>query len=442
VPHQKAELAERESNLNARFQYRIDQLKISVTAMAETITLSSSPHSLADTECRILLSAAVNYFSFPELGPERNRLCQQIAEQLAPLNPFWTCRQVRSWFNELCDWLDGFHGPAVPTKAVPVVTRSTSPGSPGSSPQTSSEGSPSSLVTLQATSSVSRSAGRPFSAAAVKFPVQIVPAAPGEEGDTEYANALTEPSLSRLMSDSLVATSLINSVLGATVSGFSHVGELEILDPDIIDDPEPTGAVYFHGKTNDRDVMIVFEVEWPYYICSDRFFSNDPPFGAPEFADGRGLRARVRDLPEWRRVLKAVYIVQLVRYEEWIGDDDDDEPGQYFRVRQQLNEVGIGVVHRIEIRLPRINLRFPVEAEIGVGLTPVEWWYFVFKFSDHFNDEELERCRGLGMPEAVISGLCQLDQKFWEEDLRRSYMRDFQAIASLRRSDRQQLLGE
>jgi hypothetical protein len=35
----------------------------------------------------------------------------------------------------------------------------------------------------------------------------------------------------------------------------------------------------------------------------------------------------------------------------------------------------------IQVRLPRITLRFPVADEIGVGFDAGEWWYFVFKFS-------------------------------------------------------------
>jgi hypothetical protein len=246
-----------------------------------------------------------------------------------------------------------------------------------------------------------------------------------------------------MMSDNLAATSVINSVLGATVSGFSHVGDLEMLDPAIIEDPEPSGGVYFHGKTNDGDVMIVFVVQWDYCFCSDRLFSNDPSFAVPEFADGRDLRARAPELLEWRGALTAVYIVQLVHYETRASERCMHvESARYFRVRREFDEAGIDVVHRIEVQLPRINVRFPVEAEIGLGWAPVDWWYFVFKFADRFSEAELRRCRGLGMPEAVISGLCQLDQQFWGDELRQDYVSEFQATASLRDRERKRLLGE
>jgi hypothetical protein len=73
-------------------------------------------------------------------------------------------------------------------------------------------------------------------------------------------------------------------------------------------------------------------------------------------------------------------------------------------------------IHVIQIELKNIqHVQFPLSNNQSGSLQPVDWWYYIMKYSDKFNDEEIERCRELGMPDKIATALENLKKQRWSD---------------------------
>jgi hypothetical protein len=177
-----------------------------------------------------------------------------------------------------------------------------------------------------------------------------------------------------------------------------------------------------------------------------------------EADDGRcvmiALQAREEDCLDGQALLSAAsgLQVQLFRGRESGGDRPEEEEDaedaiedteeDKFRIRatqdiyvihiadchlREARQDAVSVetmdgIHLIQIELPRIDIRFPVAAEVALGWNELDWWFYLLKFSGRFSHEELGRCRGLGIPDGVINGFAQLWRQRWTEKQRASYL--------------------
>jgi hypothetical protein len=216
------------------------------------------------------------------------------------------------------------------------------------------------------------------------------------------------------MSEGSAALSMINAVLGATVSGFCGLVGLEPFDAKVLNQPNWKPCVDFRGQTMDgRDLIIEVEARWDYLFIESTLLSDPAPFARSDFGgSGGGWISRVED----------IYVIQFVQYDG--REPEMSQSDRHSRVQDSVSNDGHVRIHVIQIELPLITSRFPVEAEIAVGWESVDWWYYLLKFSSCFNGAEIARCRGLGMDEAVLAGLKTLKMELWEEDPVSRYWRE------------------
>jgi hypothetical protein len=70
------------------------------------------------------------------------------------------------------------------------------------------------------------------------------------------------------------------------------------------------------------------------------------------------------------------------------------------------------------------DIKFPVQEK----LTELEWWYYIIKYSDHFDGKEIERCKGLGLPERLEQVLRQLEYVGLDPKKREEYVTEVKEI--------------
>jgi hypothetical protein len=337
--------------------------------MSKPWSNSSSRNRAAETQQRILLEGFYTYFRYPERDPGRNETCEAFTRVLAAIDPTWTCRQVRLHFNTFKHFL-----------ADRIPTRDTEP-----------------ILTHPSAVSV-----------------------PPAEVNSLYTNAMIPSAFERLMSDAAVALSVINSVLGRTISTFRRMVTLTPIDPDVLMGARENATMDFVCETEDGENVIV-EVQ---ARCEGRFDVNALLSGSPPFAD-----AVFSVDPSADRSLgvREVYVIRFVDYVT--AQARRAAPGDHIRVRDEFPETRPDGIHMIEIELPRIKVNFPVVDEVASAWDCLAWWYYLLKFSDRFEEVEIGRCGRLGMPAVVMSGLKQLDRSWWPDDSDRQYLTESRELA-------------
>jgi hypothetical protein len=117
---------------------------------------------------------------------------------------------------------------------------------------------------------------------------------------------------------------------------------------------------------------------------------------------------------EWAPQIKNVYAIQFVDY-----FTQGSSPIKYYEMINKLSlKVGqdgellsyekIPGIYLIQVELKGEGIRdikFPVQGE----LTELEWWWYIIKYSNQFDSDEIERCKKLGLPERMEQALRQLE---------------------------------
>jgi hypothetical protein len=127
-------------------------------------------------------------------------------------------------------------------------------------------------------------------------------------------------------------------------------------------------------------------------------------------------------------VKRDVYVIQIVAYDSREASKEAGLEQHFEDDDAAISVENIDGIHLIQIELRRIGMSFPVAAEVALGWTKLEWWCYLLKFSGQFSEEEIKRCRGLGIPDGVISGLAQLRRRFWSQRQRTRYLPEVNAI--------------
>jgi hypothetical protein len=63
-----------------------------------------------------------------------------------------------------------------------------------------------------------------------------------------------------------------------------------------------------------------------------------------------------------------------------------------------------------------------------VELTDLEWWWYIIKYSNQFDSDEIERCKKLGLPERMEQALRQLEYGGLDPKKREAYTTEVKEI--------------
>jgi hypothetical protein len=331
-------------------------------------------------ELWILINELPGYCTLPvthDALPDRNDYVWRVSQQLRKWSDYWTCRTVRLWFNSHRDH--------------PLAPRPT---------QISSEPAPTPVIS-------------PDPPVVAGSPVRNDESVPDGQ---EYALAATHVGFRVLMSNKDVAVPFVNTVVKAIVSSFRTVDNCQVANPIF---PAPYGEMRmdFYGKADGhRDIVIDIQARFEDYIGRDAIF---------DVADrlARGYLPRGSGHPGDRPsgvLPKQVYAIQFFNYDlrelpEGVG------PDQNFLMPAGIFVQTINQIYLIRIALARMGMTFPVTDEVSSGWTPFEWWLYLLQFSDRFTVGEIKRCRRLGMPPSVLSGLESLRRAAWPEEVQSEY---------------------
>jgi hypothetical protein len=115
---------------------------------------------------------------------------------------------------------------------------------------------------------------------------------------------------------------------------------------------------------------------------------------------------------KWAPRIRDVYGIQFMDY-----STEGDSPIKFYEaINKSSLKVGekgeilpfekIEGIYLIQVELQGkgMDIKFPVEKE----LSSFEWWLYIMKYSDQFDEGEIERCKGLGMPEQIVAVLERL----------------------------------
>jgi hypothetical protein len=235
-----------------------------------------------------------------------------------------------------------------------------------------------------------------------------------------YARATTHVGFRVLMSNKDAAVSLVNAVVRAAVPSFQPIANFEAVDQLL-----PFGGREirpdFHGKaTGDRHVVIDIQARFEDYVRREALLDS-------ACALARGDLGRRRGDPAGGSAMRTVYAIQIFNYDlrtlppEVASGPDFPAPGGISFQR-------ICGIYLIRIELSRLRMTFPADREVTVVWSPVEWWIYLFSFSDRFTAGELERFHGLGIPLGVTSGLQSLRRAAWTEEMHHEYWNELAAL--------------
>jgi hypothetical protein len=335
-----------------------------------TIPPRFTDNSVRALEKEILFHGLCRYVGFPERAPERNKICEEVTAELRPLHPTWNFRSVRIWFLLHQGLFDGIlseeDGPGTAAAAAAMLPPIPSLAAPGDA-----------------------------SGAGMGRQCPSAPSRVGScDADSEYARALTESGFRTLMSDAAVGRALINAVLQATVPGFLGLVRLRLAFRGYWGPGPGTGRMAFIAEMVGDDCLSYIETEVRLFSRCDGWAVSRATSDFAGRESREGMAARGHN-----------YAIQFLDCNCPHG-----EPGASARRRDDFSG-DRGEMQLIQICLMRMNICFPVPAEVALGWMPIDWWYYVLKFSHLFTAQEIQRCHDLGMPDDVASGIGRLRRK-------------------------------
>ncbi|MDR2371957.1 MAG: Rpn family recombination-promoting nuclease/putative transposase [Puniceicoccales bacterium] len=217
-------------------------------------------------------------------------------------------------------------------------------------------------------------------------------------GITHFIKATSNVGFKAMLSDPEIAESLINELFKSI-----HLAPIRIADEGRLEVPLQghgsfTGVDY-HAITTKREHIII-EMQMIRHDNFDKrvLFYAASTFANQEFEGG-----------EWAPQIKDVYTIQFVDY-----FTQDSNPVKYYEMVNKLSlKVGqdgqllpyerISGIYWIQVELKGESIRdikFPVQGE----LTELEWWWYVIKYSNQFDSDEIECCKLEGELKGLLDG--------------------------------------
>jgi hypothetical protein len=249
-----------------------------------------------------------------------------------------------------------------------------------------------------------------------------------------YALAATHVGFRVLMSNKEAAVSLVNAVVGAAIPSFQPIANFEAVDQLL-----PVGGREirpdFHGKADgDCHVVIDIQARFEDYLHREALLDAACELASGDSLRGGGDPARAPG----RSAARKVWAVQI------FNCDLRALPQELGPVVDSLAPDGISVqafgeIHVLRIELPQLGMTFPVDREVALLWSPLEWWFYLLQFSDRFTAGEIEKCRAFEKARDVLSGLESLRRAGWHVEVQREYrdelataITDFQALEPAR----------
>jgi hypothetical protein len=220
---------------------------------------------------------------------------------------------------------------------------------------------------------------------------------------TQFIRATSDVGCKIMMSDPQIAESLINELFKSI-----DLAPVRVADQGRLDIPlqghGSFAAMDYHAITANREHVII-EMQM---IRHDNFDKRVQFYAASTFAN------QEFEGGEWAPQIKNVYAVQFVDY--------FTQGNSPIKCYEMINKFSLKVgqdgqllpfetikgIRLIQVELKGEGIRdikFPVRDK----LTDLEWWYYVIKYSDQFDANEIERCKKLGLPESMEQVLRQLE---------------------------------
>jgi hypothetical protein len=234
-------------------------------------------------------------------------------------------------------------------------------------------------------------------------------------GITHFIKATSDVGFKAMLSDPEIAESLINELFKSI-----HLAPIRIAKQGRLEIPlqghGTFAAMDYHAITTKREHIII-EMQMIRHDNFDKrvLFYAASTFANQEFEGG-----------EWAPQIKDVYAIQFVDY-----FTQGSSPIKYYEMINKLSlKIGpdgeffpyetIPGLHLIQVELKGEGIRdikFPVQGE----LTELEWWWYIIKYADQFDSDEIERCKKLGLPECMEQALRQLEYVGLDPKKREAY---------------------
>jgi hypothetical protein len=136
---------------------------------------------------------------------------------------------------------------------------------------------------------------------------------------------------------------------------------------------------------------------------------------------------------EWAPQIKDVYTIQFVDYFTQ-GSSSIKHYEMVNKLSLKTRQDGqllpyerVPGIYLIQVELKGEgirNIKFPVQGE----LSELEWWWYIIKYADQFDSDEIERCKKLGLPERMEQALRQLEYVDLDPKKREAYTTEVKEI--------------
>jgi predicted transposase/invertase (TIGR01784 family) len=241
-------------------------------------------------------------------------------------------------------------------------------------------------------------------------------------GVTHFIRATSDVGFKIMMSDPQIAESLVNELFKSI-----NLAPVRLADQGRLEVPLQGHGSFatmdYHAITANREHIII-EMQMIRHDNFDKrvLFYAASTFANQEFEGG-----------EWAPQIKDVYAIQFVDY-----FTQGSSPVKHYEMinkfslkidkdGQLLPLEAIRGIHLIQVELKGEGIRdikFPVEDR----LTDLEWWYYIIKYADQFDANEIERCKTLGLPERMEQALHQLEYGGLDPKKREEYTTEVKDI--------------
>ncbi|MDR1367018.1 MAG: Rpn family recombination-promoting nuclease/putative transposase [Puniceicoccales bacterium] len=246
-----------------------------------------------------------------------------------------------------------------------------------------------------------------------------------DSGRTHFIRATSDVGFKIIMSDPRIAEALINELFEHI-----HIASVSITSPGKLKVPlhgrGPLATIEHHAIMENQEHIII-EMQM---IRHDSFDRRTLFYAASAFArqevEGDEWASRIRKI-------KSVYSIQFVDYFTHGGIPIKCyEMVNKFSPEPNANEELLPLetlpgIHMIQVELKGEGIRdlkFPASGK----LSNLEWWYYMIKYSDQFDADEIKRCRGLGMPECIAQALEKLEYSSLDPQKQAEYVTEVKNI--------------
>jgi hypothetical protein len=269
-----------------------------------------------------------------------------------------------------------------------------------------------------------------------------------ESYSATFAKPTVDVAFRHLLGDEAIAASLINGILEDVSLGFrvEKVEKIQRVEEKISLSPKRSAFMDFHVRINGQaDVIIEMQVQ------RHAMFDERALYYAA-YTYSHQLTDEEIKQENWYRYIKPLYAIQLLDYEtnpvrvlkRGKMSDPLDEPfvqmvsehpmpegsfAKHYVMYDQASQQAIARgIHLIQIELPRASRIRELDPnregfyERAKKFSLSDWWYFIFKYIDKINPDQLDNfASDTDMPDVIKEAFERLRKQMWGSDLKNKY---------------------